>query len=110
MTTEAPIMTGLAERERVIAVLRTFEPELRALGVTRLALFGSLARGEADARSDVDLLALIDPRARFSLIDLIALEERLADRLGRPVDISTAPWKMRPAMRARVDAERIELF
>jgi predicted nucleotidyltransferase len=40
----------LAERERVIRTIREHESELRALGVSRLWLFGSVARG--DARSD----------------------------------------------------------
>ena len=51
---------GLAERERVLALLRAKEGELRALGVRRLRLFGSIARGEAGPGSDVDLLAEIE--------------------------------------------------
>jgi hypothetical protein len=45
---------GLAERERVLRILRQQEPTLRARGVTRLRLFGSMARGEAGPDSDVD--------------------------------------------------------
>jgi predicted nucleotidyltransferase len=45
------------ERDKVIATLRAHEPELRAAGVVRLSLFGSTARNESGAASDVDLLA-----------------------------------------------------
>src|SRR6478609_7588542 len=38
---------ALAERERVLRILREEAPRLRALGITRLSLFGSMARGEA---------------------------------------------------------------
>jgi len=46
------------KRDEIIATLREYEPELRAAGVTRLALFGSVARNEAQEGSDIDLLML----------------------------------------------------
>ena len=102
--------SGVAERDRVLALLRGQEPELRALGVKRLRLFGSIARGEAGPQSDVDLLAELDHSFKFSLIDHVGLEYDLADLLGRRVDLSTAPWKMRPRMRERVERDAIEIF
>ncbi len=101
---------ALAERERVLRILREREPELRARGVARLSLFGSMARAEAGPESDIDLVAEIDRSVKFSLIDHVGLEQDLADLLGRAVEISTAPWKMRPRMRARVEADAIEVF
>ena len=101
---------GLAERERVLRILRECERELRARGVVRLRLFGSMARGEAGPASDVDLMAEIDRTGKFSLIDHVAVQQDLTDALGRPVEISTAPCKMRPRMRARVDADAVEVF
>ena len=112
MSTDATTIDrpGLAERERVLALLRAKEPELRAIGVMRLRLFGSMARGEAGPESDVDLLAEIDHSIKFSLVDHVGLEYDLGDLLGRRVDISTAPWKMRPQMRRRVERDAIEVF
>jgi uncharacterized protein len=101
---------GVAERDRILALLRGQEPELRALGVKRLRLFGSLARGEAGPESDVDLLAELDHSFKFSLIDHVGLEHDLADLLGRRVELSTAPWKMRPRIRERVERDAIEIF
>jgi len=101
---------GVAERERVLALLRGQEPELRALGLKRLRLFGSIARGEAGPESDVDLLAEIDHSFKFSLIDLVGLQQDLEDLIGRKVEIATAAEKMRPRMRARVEADAIEIF
>jgi predicted nucleotidyltransferase len=43
--------------EHVIAILRAHETELRQAGIMRLSLFGSVARGEERADSDVDLAA-----------------------------------------------------
>jgi predicted nucleotidyltransferase len=55
-------------------------------------------------------MAEIDHHAKFSLIDHVGLEYDLGDLLGRRVDMSTAPWKMRPRMRRRVDRDAIEVF
>jgi len=75
------------ERDEVIATLRVHEPELRAAGVARLSLFGSTARNEARADSDIDLLAVFDDAHSLSLLDLIGIENRLADLLGHTVDL-----------------------
>ena len=101
---------GVAERERVLALLRAQEPELRALGVKRLRLFGSVARGEPGPESDVDLLAEIDHSSRFSLLDLVGLQRDLAELIGRNVEIATAVEEMRPRIRRRVEADAIEIF
>ncbi len=75
------------KRDDVIATLREHEPELRAAGVVRLSLFGSTVRNEARADSDVDLLAAFDDTQGLSLLDVIGIENRLADLLGQPVDL-----------------------
>jgi len=56
------------DREQVIATLRKHEPGLRAVGVVRLSLFGSTARGDRQPDSDVDLLAAFDATRRISLL------------------------------------------
>ena len=56
--------------ERVIETLRTHEKELRQAGLRSLSLFGSLARGETEMDSDIDLAAEFDPAARMDLLRL----------------------------------------
>ena len=75
------------KRDEIIATLRSYEPELRAAGITRLALFGSVARNEARPGSDIDLLAAFDAGREFSLLDIIGIENRLTDLVGHPVDL-----------------------
>jgi predicted nucleotidyltransferase len=103
---------GPAERRRLLRELRRLEPELRRRGVRRLRLFGSVARGEADADSDVDLLAEIDRSsvAGFSLLDLIGLQHLIGDEIGRPAQILTAPHKLPPRVRAAIEADALEVF
>lgn len=57
----------------------------RHRGTGKVMVFGSVARGDADDDSDVDLLVEFLPEA--TLFDLAALELTLADLLGRPVDV-----------------------
>lgn len=69
--------------ERVLAILRAHQSELRQAGLRSLSLFGSLARGEAAA--DIDLAAQFEPAARIDLFRLTALERHLTELLGAPV-------------------------
>mgnify|MGYP001578523199 FL=1 len=60
---------------------------LRQAGVRRAAVFGSFARGEAGAGSDLDLL--VEFRGEKTLLDLVALKNRLEQALGIRVDVMT---------------------
>lgn len=97
------------EKSYVIQTLRLHEPELRAAGIVHLRLFGSVARGEASAESDVDLMADIDRSKRLTLFNLAGLENQLSDLLGVKVDLSPAN-SMKEAVRARADREAIHAF
>ena len=60
---------------------------LRKFGVKKASLFGSVVRGEATERSDVDLL--IEFKGRKTLLDLVRLKMKLEELLGRDVDVLT---------------------
>ncbi len=71
----------------VSAYLRRHEPEWRALGVSRVRVFGSVARGEAQDESDVDvLIEFSGPAGLIAQVRVIWLFERL---LGRRTDVVT---------------------
>jgi predicted nucleotidyltransferase len=75
-------------------------------GVRDLRIFGSRARGEAGARSDVDLLVRLDPDR--SLLDLVAVKQDLEDLLGCRVDVVTEAAISR-YIRAQVVGEAVAL-
>ena len=60
-------------------------PILKREGVTKAAIFGSFARGEANKKSDVDLLVKFEKGK--SLLDLINLQYSLEDKVGRKFDV-----------------------
>jgi uncharacterized protein len=99
----------LAERERIVRELHRAAPRLRARGITHLSLFGSMARGEAGPRSDVDLLIEVDPNSHFSLFDLVDLQEYLLELLSRSTHFAFAA-KLRPWLRDEIRAEAISIF
>src|SRR5229473_2455838 len=85
------------DREQVIATLREHQPELKAAGVEHLFLHGSYARGTAvRGQSDVDVIAEFDPGRRLSLLDMVAIEDRLTEMLGIRVDLSPASGLKEP--------------
>lgn len=75
-------------REQAIALIRSVEPQIRELGVWRIALFGSVSRGEARPQSDVDLLVEFAPGQK-SFDRFMALGELLEDTLNRRVELVT---------------------
>jgi predicted nucleotidyltransferase/DNA-binding XRE family transcriptional regulator len=75
-------------------------------GVSHLRAFGSLARGEATAGSDVDLLVDLNPGR--TLLDLAAFRREAAEILELPVDVATADM-LKERIRETVLAEALPL-
>ena len=95
--------------DAVIAALRAYEPELRAAGIARLSLFGSTARNEARPGSDIDLLAAFDDSKRLSLLDVIGIENKIADLLGHAVDL-IEEGALKPRARETAAREAVRAF
>ena len=70
------------------ALISSAETQIRALGVARLALFGSVLHGSARDDSDVDLLVQFHPGEK-SFDHFLQLSELLEDVLGRHVELVT---------------------
>jgi uncharacterized protein len=75
-------------------------------GASNVRIFGSVARGEADAKSDIDILVDLEPGR--SLLDLGGLLMDLEDLLGHNVDVVTERG-LRERIRERVLREAIPL-
>ena len=96
-------------RSEVIDKLRTHESELRAAGIVRLAVFGSVARGDNSPEPDIDLLADFDKSRRHTLLTMGRLESQLADLLGTRVDLSSPEW-LNESLRSKVLKEAVLAF
>jgi predicted nucleotidyltransferase len=80
--------TAALTREEAIALVRSVEPQIRHLGVRRISLFGSVARGEARPSSDVDLLVEFAPGQK-NFDRFMALADLLESVLGHRVELVT---------------------
>lgn len=101
------------KRDEIISRLRAHERELRDAGVTGLAVFGSVARGDEHGASDVDVVVKLSDEARhggfayFGRID--TLSRRLAEILERPVDVVAEPIR-KERLRREIEKDRIVAF
>ena len=79
---------------------------LARYGATRPRLFGSVARGEADEDSDVDLLVDLEAGAGNPLLQVSGIAEELSQLLGVRVDV-VAPELLRDAVSATALADAV---
>jgi predicted nucleotidyltransferase len=89
----------LAKREEIVRIAAKH-------GAYNVRIFGSAARGEADAESDIDILVDLEPGR--SLLDHAALLLDLQQLSGCKVDVVTTPG-LRERIRERVLQEAIPL-
>lgn len=74
----------MKNRDECIKAINAFAPFIQTeYGVKTMVLFGSFAKNEATAESDIDLLVEMPPKA-FKFVEL---REYLQKNLGRPVDL-----------------------
>jgi predicted nucleotidyltransferase len=94
---------------KIIARLREIEPEIKAAGVTRLAVFGSRARGDARPDSDLDILVDSTSRGQMPPFDLFKVQHLVEDATGVPTQISMREM-LKPRMTERIADDLIEVF
>ncbi len=75
-----PIKMLAKRRQKILELARLH-------GATQIRIFGSVARGDADRKSDVDFLVQMEPGR--TLLDMGGLLMDLQRTLGRPVDVVT---------------------
>jgi predicted nucleotidyltransferase len=66
-------------RDEVVSRLLRLESTLRSCGRTRLAIFGSRARGDQRPESDPDALIDVEGGRKFSLLDLVGVAHVIED-------------------------------
>jgi len=96
------------DRAAALARLMAHEAALKRLGVERLYLFGSTARGDARDDSDVDLF-FDYPKGRFGLFDLMDVRDLATSILGRKADVVTRD-SLHKTLRQRIEASAVRVF
>ncbi|MEO0535012.1 MAG: nucleotidyltransferase family protein [Cyanobacteria bacterium P01_A01_bin.123] len=92
----------MLKRSAVLAALRQLKPILvKEYGVTRLGIFGSVARGEATESSDVDVVVEMSP----DLFRMVHLKSYLQESLQIPVDLVRYRPDMNNFLKQRIEQE-----
>jgi uncharacterized protein len=94
---------------RVLRLLRAQQAKLVRMGVRHAAIFGSLARGEDRAESDVDIVIETDPAVIRDLFAYNAVRRALEEMIGRKVDLARQD-RLRPDIAAAVARDRIDVY
>jgi len=90
-------------QNQYVNTLQHFKQEYGAqYGITRIGIFGSVARGEQTPESDIDVLV---EAPVMSLIALIGIKHKLEEMLNVPVDVVRKTDYMPPRFKARVERE-----
>ncbi|MBA4389661.1 MAG: nucleotidyltransferase [Syntrophus sp. (in: bacteria)] len=93
-------------REIILKTLRKHKGEiLKQFPVKRLALFGSVVRGEQTARSDVDILVDVDPSIGLRFVNLA---ENLQEMLRCKVDLVSRRG-IKPSLLKIIEAESVDV-
>jgi predicted nucleotidyltransferase len=96
-------------RNDALEVLRHSQAELRARGVRRAALFGSVARGESRPDSDIDIMIEIDPDAPIGVYEYVGLKDYIAGLFDAPVDVVSRD-SLKPYIRPAATADAVYAF
>jgi predicted nucleotidyltransferase len=104
-------MNGVADipLETIVHKLHELAPALRAAGVRRLSLFGSRARGDARADSDLDVLVDTTPHGEKPAFDFFEVSHLIEDVVGLKVQISMREL-LKPRIAERIADDLIEIF
>lgn len=98
-------------RDDVIARLKETEPALRAFGIAALYLFGSHARDEAGADSDIDVFVDVLPDTRFGLRPYMGAYRVLEDAFEHQMEIGYSTRDaLSPYIRADVERNALRIF
>jgi predicted nucleotidyltransferase len=95
------------KRQQTLDILTKLKPYLeKRFGVTRLALFGSTVRDEAQESSDIDIIVAFDGPATSE--KYFGVQFLLEDELGYPVDLVTEK-AMRAELRPFIEREAVNV-
>jgi predicted nucleotidyltransferase len=93
----------------VLQTLRTHESELRLLGVSHAAVFGSVARGEAIATSDIDVLVDLDEDRSMGIFEYARLKVYVNELLAGAADVVNRRT-LKPLLRDNILRDAIHAF
>lgn len=87
-------------KKKILPILKKYE-------VKKAGVFGSIARGEAEKDSDVDILVEIE--SRISLLEFVGLKLELEEALRKNVDLGEYS-AIKPIIKDRILSEEVPIL
>ncbi len=98
-------METMINKEQIILLLKEYKKkQADKFGVTKMGVFGSIARGNANEDSDIDIVVELNKR---NLLNRIGLKMSLEDFLGMPVDVVTYRENLSHLLKERISKDVI---
>jgi predicted nucleotidyltransferase len=94
---------------QIVDTLQTHESDLRKLGVCHAAVFGSVARGDSRADSDIDVLVDLDPQRPMGLFEYARVKLYLAELLGEHTDVVNRKT-LKPLLKESITRDAVNAF
>jgi len=92
-------------KDKILSILREIAPVLsERYGVTRIGIFGSVARDDASGTSDVDI---VYEMSRPNLFTVVHLKDELENIFHCPVDLVRYRERMNPFLKKRIEKESV---
>lgn len=98
-----------ADLSTTLATLRAHEDELRRMGVRHASVFGSVARGEAGAGSDIDVLVELDEDRPIGIFEYARLKLQIGELLDGRADVVNART-LKPLLRGSILRDAVNAF
>jgi predicted nucleotidyltransferase len=95
--------------QSALETLRAHESELRRLGVSHAAVFGSVARGEAGTESDIDVLVDLDDTRPMGVFEYARLKLYINDLFDGASDVVNR-GTLKPMLRSNILHDTIHAF
>jgi predicted nucleotidyltransferase len=95
--------------DSVLETLRAHEGELRRFGVAHAAVFGSVARGEDGADSDIDVLVELDRERPIGVFEYARLKIYIGEILNRASDVVNRRT-LKPLLRDNILRDAVDVF
>jgi len=92
-------------REKTLEILRHIYPLLsEKYGVTKIGIFGSVARNETNEKSDIDI---VYEMAKPNLFTVVHLKDELEGAFNVSVDLVRYRQKLNPYLKKKIESEAV---
>lgn len=97
----------MTQNPRFRLIYEALLPYIGEYGIRKIAVFGSYARGEDLAGSDIDIL--VDMTKQFGIYKFIGLKQRIETAMGKPIDLVESQC-LEPLLKDSILSEAITIY